>query len=69
MEKKMDMEDVRIAEFKEAFDDAVVSITEWEAERISKAEEAVAVTIKKPVDKVEGDAQEQLSQLSIKDAE
>merc|ERR1712029_714746 len=55
--------------FKEAFDDAVVSITEWEAERISKAEEAVAVTIKKTVDKVEGDAQEQLSQLSIKDAE
>merc|ERR1712020_352362 len=30
--------------FKDAFDNAVTTITEWEAERINKAEEAVAVT-------------------------
>merc|ERR1712223_2140735 len=30
--------------FKDAFDNAVTTITEWEAERITKAEEAAAVT-------------------------
>ena len=55
--------------FKDAFDSAVVSITEWEAERISKAEEAAAVTQEKTLEKDKGETETQLSQLSIKDAE
>ena len=55
--------------FKDAFDSAVVTITEWEAERISKAEEAAAVTPGKAIEKDEGETETQLSQLSIKDAE
>merc|ERR1711981_413172 len=56
--------------FKDAFDSAVVSITEWEAERITKAEEAAAVTQGTTPEKVlenkDGDAEQKLSQLSIK---
>ena len=55
--------------FKDAFDSAVVSITEWEAERISKAEEAAAVTQEKTLEKEKGETETQLSQLSIKDTE
>merc|ERR1739846_307794 len=48
--------------FKDAFDSAVVSITEWEAERISKAEEAAAVTQEKTLEKDKGETESQLSQ-------
>merc|ERR1712018_64938 len=55
--------------FKDAFDNAVTAITEWEAERINKAEEAVAVTKvttqEKVVENKDNDAEEKLSQLSI----
>ena len=58
--------------FKDAFDNAVTAITEWEAERINKAEEAVAVTKgttqEKVVENKDNDAEEKLSQLSIKDS-
>merc|ERR1739838_157508 len=56
--------------FKDAFDNAVTTITEWEAERITKAEEAAAVTQGTTQEKVlennDGDAEQKLSQLSIK---
>ena len=61
--------------FKDAFDNAVTAITEWEAERINKAEEAVAVPVtkgttqEKVVENKDNDAEEKLSQLSIKDSE
>merc|ERR1712223_463685 len=59
--------------FKDAFDNAVTAITEWEAERINNAEEAVAVTKgttqEKVVENKDNDAEEKLSQLSIKDSE
>merc|ERR1739844_160953 len=58
--------------FKDAFDSAILQVTEWEADRITRAEEAAAAvkrdTKEKDLEK-DGDAQKEFSKLSINDAE
>ena len=54
--------------FKESFDNAVVSVIEWEADRISNAEKKIkSPTKEKTEDTTEEVASEKLTSLSIKD--
>ena len=55
--------------FKVAFDDAVISVTEYEAERISKAEELTRSPAKTDAKTSSEEASQQLSALSLKDKE